>query len=260
MKTQAEPAMPALVQLTAPAAGLRKPPIRIGLGAESVATKPPWLTVRWNQSPTFLALEARLREHRLHTVCEEAMCPNRGECWARGVATVLIMGDICTRRCGFCAIGKGRPAPLDPDEPRRMGETAALLGAHYLVITSVDRDDLPDGGAAHFGACVRAVRDRTGADVEVLIPDFQGRRDSLELLLESRPICLAHNVETVPELYRTARPGSFYQRSLSVLAMSKEIAPDIATKSNIMLGLGETSEAVRRVLVDLLLSFFDGLT
>ncbi|HUZ76675.1 MAG TPA: lipoyl synthase [Chloroflexota bacterium] len=260
METEAEPVVPAQGQLAASAEGVRKPPIRIGLGTERIVTKPDWLKVRWNQSQTFLALEAQLREHHLHTVCEEALCPNRGECWARGVATVLIMGDICTRRCGFCAIGKGRPAPLDPDEPRRMAETAALLGARYLVITSVDRDDLPDGGAAHFAACVRAVRDRTRADVEVLVPDFQGRRSSLELLLDSRPICLAHNVETVPELYRTARPGSFYPRSLSVLAMSKEIAPDIATKSNIMLGLGETRDGVRRVLEDLRGVGCDGLT
>ncbi|MHB8619459.1 MAG: lipoyl synthase [Chloroflexota bacterium] len=261
--------------------GIRKPPIRIGgtirIGEATGATiehgadggrvpqppaerKPEWLKVRWGSGETFQRVERELRAHKLHTVCEEALCPNRGECWSRGVATVLIMGDICTRRCGFCAIGKGRPAALDPSEPQSMAETAAIMGARYLVITSVDRDDLADGGAAHFGACIRAVRERTGADVEALIPDFKGQRSSLETLLEARPICLAHNVETVPELYRLARPGSFYPRSLSVLRLSKEIAPSIATKSNLMLGMGETEDGVRRVMEDLREAGCDGLT
>ena len=238
--------------------GVRKPPIR--LGDQGSQPKPDWLKVRWGAGETFRRVERELRSHGLHTVCEEALCPNRGECWERGVATVLIMGDICTRRCGFCAIGKGRPGPLDAGEPERVAETATIMGARYLVITSVDRDDLPDGGAAHFGACIRAVRESTGADVEALIPDFKGERLPLETLLESRPICLAHNVETVPELYRTARPGSFYERSLSVLRMSKEIAPRIATKSNIMLGLGESSDGIRRVMDDLRTAGCDGLT
>jgi lipoic acid synthetase len=239
---------------------IRKPPIRIGQGLVNIQPKPEWLKVRWGGGPTFNMVEQELRSHGLHTVCEEAMCPNRGECWGRGVATVLIMGDVCTRRCGFCAIGKGRPAPLDPLEPRHVAETAAILGARYLVLTSVDRDDLPDGGASHFGACIRAVRDRLGADVEALIPDFKGSRPALETLLESRPICLAHNVETVPELYRTVRPGSFYERSVSVLRMSKEIAPGIATKSNLMLGLGETRDGILRVMHDLREVACDGLT
>ncbi|HLG73699.1 MAG TPA: lipoyl synthase [Chloroflexota bacterium] len=241
---------------------VRKPPIRIGQtqGPVNIQPKPDWLKVRWGAGPTFNMVEQQLRSHGLHTVCEEAMCPNRGECWGRGVATVLIMGDVCTRRCGFCAIGKGRPAPLDPLEPAHVAETAAILGARYLVITSVDRDDLPDGGAAHFGACIRAVRERLGADVEALIPDFKGSRAALEALLEARPICLAHNVETVPELYRTVRPGSFYDRSVSVLRMSKELAPDVATKSNLMLGLGETREGILRVMHDLREAGCDGLT
>jgi lipoic acid synthetase len=243
-----------------PLTAIRKPPIRIGAGAVTIQPKPEWLKVRWGGGPTFNHLEQQLRSHRLHTVCEEAMCPNRGECWGRGVATVLIMGDVCTRRCGFCAIGKGRPAALDPGEPARVAETAAILGARYMVITSVDRDDLPDGGAAHFAACIRAVRERTGADVEALIPDFKGLRSSLETLLEARPICLAHNVETVPELYRTVRPGSFYQRSLDVLRMSKDVSPETATKSNLMLGLGETREGVLRVMHDLRAAGCDGLT
>lgn len=239
---------------------VRKPPIRIGGGVVNVQPKPEWLKVRWGGGPTFNLVEQQLRSHGLHTVCEEAMCPNRGECWNRGVATVLIMGDVCTRRCGFCAIGKGRPAPLDPEEPNGVAETAAILGARYLVITSVDRDDLADGGAAHFGACIQAVRERTGADVEALIPDFKGSRSALETLLAARPICLAHNVETVPELYRAVRPGSFYERSLSVLRMSKEIAPSIATKSNLMLGLGESRDGVLRVMEDLRAAGCDGLT
>jgi lipoic acid synthetase len=238
---------------------VRKPPIRIG--APILAhPRPDWLKVRWSNGERLRSLEHDLRARGLHTVCEEAMCPNRSECWGRGVATVLIMGDVCTRRCGFCAIGKGRPGPLDPREPQSTAELAAIMGAHYLVITSVDRDDLPDGGAAHFAACVQAVREHTGALVETLIPDFKGRRTSLETLLAARPACLAHNVETVPELYRLARPGSFYDRSLSVLRMSKEIAPAIATKSNIMLGLGETRDGVLRVLHDLRAAGCDGLT
>ncbi|MBV9120292.1 MAG: lipoyl synthase [Chloroflexi bacterium] len=239
---------------------VRKPPIRIGQGAVRIERKPEWLRVRWGAGPALKALEDELRAHQLHTVCEEAICPNRGECWSRGVATVLIMGNVCTRRCGFCAIGKGRPASLDAAEPQHVAETAAILGARYMVITSVDRDDLTDGGAAHFGACIRAVRERTGSDVEALIPDFKGKRSSLETLLESRPICLAHNVETVPELYRSVRPGSFYERSVGVLRASKEIVPDIATKSNLMLGLGETREGVLRVLTDLRAANCDGLT
>jgi lipoic acid synthetase len=243
---------------------VRKPPIRIGLASipnsQFPIPKPDWLKVRWGGGPTFNLVEQQLRSHGLHTVCEEAMCPNRGECWSRGVATVLIMGDVCTRRCGFCAIGKGRPATLNPDEPRAVAETAAILGARYLVITSVDRDDLPDGGSAHFGACIRAVRERIGADVEALIPDFKGSRSAVETLLGARPICLAHNVETVPELYRTVRPGSFYERSLSVLRMSKDISPRTATKSNLMLGLGETRDGVLRVMDDLREAGCDGLT
>lgn len=242
-----------------PAAGVKKPGIRTG-GPSAIERKPDWLKVRWGYGETFNLVERQMRERNLHTVCEEAICPNRGECWARGVATVLIMGDICTRRCGFCAIGKGRPGALDPAEPASVAETAAILGARYLVITSVDRDDLPDGGAAHFGDCIRAVRERTGADVEVLVPDFKGRRESVETLLKAEPICFAHNVETVPELYRKARPGSFYDRSLKVLRFSKEIAPAIATKSNIMLGLGETKEGVIRVMEDLRSVGCDGLT
>jgi len=225
-----------------------------------VQARPDWLKVRWDVNQRFTDMAQQLRAHGLHTVCEEAACPNRSECWGRGVATVLIMGDICTRRCGFCAIGKGRPASLNPREPQEVADVAAILGAHYLVITSVDRDDLPDGGAAHFGACVRAVRKRTGADVETLVPDFKGDRQSLEILLESGPACLAHNVETVPRLYRLARPGSFYQRSVSVLRLSKDVAPGIATKSNLMLGLGETRDEVLAVMNDLREAACDGLT
>ena len=244
------------------AEAVRKPPIRIGAipNAATPSPKPDWLKVRWGGGPTFNMVEKQLRSYGLHTVCEEAICPNRGECWSRGVATVLIMGDVCTRRCGFCAIGKGRPASLNPDEPAAVAETAAILGARYLVITSVDRDDLPDAGAAHFAACIRAVRERTGADVEALIPDFKGSGDSIETLLAAQPICLAHNVETVPELYRTVRPGSFYERSLSVLRTSKELSPKTATKSNIMLGLGETREGVAGVMEDLRAAGCDGLT
>jgi lipoyl synthase len=241
---------------------VRKPPIRIGhvQVQPAAGAKPDWLKVRWGGGPTFNMVEQQLRSYGLHTVCEEAICPNRGECWSRGVATVLIMGDVCTRRCGFCAIGKGRPGNLNADEPAGVAETAAILGARYLVITSVDRDDLRDGGAGHFAACIRAVRERTGADVEALIPDFKGSRASIETLLAAEPICLAHNVETVPELYRAVRPGSFYDRSLSVLRISKDIAPGTATKSNIMLGLGETRQGLQRVMEDLRSVGCDGLT
>lgn len=243
------------------AEAVRKPPIRIGgVTREPPAPKPEWIKVRWGGGAAFSNVERQLRSHGLHTVCEEAMCPNRGECWGRGVATVLIMGDVCTRRCGFCAIGKGKPASLNPEEPAEVAEIAAIMGARYMVITSVDRDDLSDGGAGHFATCIRTVRERTGADVEALIPDFKGSRASLETLLAAMPICLAHNVETVPELYRTVRPGSFYQRSLSVLRLSKEISPSTATKSNLMLGLGETREGVVRVMEDLRAAGCDGLT
>jgi len=198
-------------------------------------------------------LKGVLREQHLHTVCEEASCPNIGECFSRGTATFMIMGDICTRRCPFCDVGHGRPLPLDPDEPVQLAETIAAMGLRYVVITSVDRDDLRDGGAMHFAACIRAVRTRNpGIHIETLVPDFRGRMElALEILSETPPDVFNHNLETVPRLYKQARPGADYQWSLELLRQFKRSNPSIPTKSGIMLGLGETNEEVQDVMRDL---------
>ncbi len=180
------------------------------------------------------------------------MCPNQGECWGRGTATFLILGDVCTRRCGFCAIGKGRPGPVDPEEPRHLAETVVGLGLRFAVITSVDRDDLPDGGAFQFVACIREIRRLApGVGIEVLTPDFRGDHAAIEKVVAARPEVLAHNVETVPRLYPQVRVGSRYERSLEVLRHARRVDPGLRTKSNIMLGLGETHGEVLRVMRDL---------
>jgi lipoic acid synthetase len=193
-----------------------------------------------------------LRSGSLHTVCEEARCPNLGECFARGTATFLLLGDRCTRRCAYCAVSTARPRPPDPGEPERVAETARQLGLRYVVLTSVDRDDLPDGGAAHFATTVRAVR-RTlpAAGVEVLTPDFRGDGDALRVVLEAGPDVFNHNIETVPRLFPRLRPQGRYRLSLDVLAAVKAIRPGGTTKSGLMVGLGETDEEVVAVLSDL---------
>lgn len=214
--------------------------------------KPEWLRVRLPAGDRAAEVRRRMRSGRLHTVCEEAQCPNQGECWGHGTATFLILGDVCTRRCGFCAIGKGRPGPVDLEEPRHLAETVAALGLRFTVITSVDRDDLPDGGAFQFVACIQAIRQHCpGVGVEVLVPDFKGDHAAIEKVVAARPEVLAHNVETVPRLYRRVRPGSRYQRSLDVLRHARAVDPGLRTKSNLMLGLGERREEILEVLRDL---------
>jgi lipoic acid synthetase len=192
-----------------------------------------------------------LRELRLETVCENARCPNRPECYARRTATFMILGNVCTRPCGFCSVAKGMPEPLEDDEPERVAEAAARLGLRHVVITSVTRDDLPDGGAEHFARCIAEVRRRTGAAVEVLTPDFLGDTAAIDHVLAARPEVYNHNMETVPRFYRKVRGRAEYQRSLDLLAYVKRQAPHIVTKSGLMLGLGETYEELFEVLADL---------
>ncbi len=214
---------------------------------------PEWFKIKMPSAKLMAPTKSSLERWRLHTVCEEAKCPNSGECWSKGTATVLIMGDYCTRGCRFCAVKKGRPSPLDPDEPNRVARAAMEMGLRYVVITSVTRDDLPDGGAGHFAATIQAIRRQLPESrIEVLIPDFQGSTEALTAVVEARPDVLGHNLETVPSLYRRVRPQADYQRSLGVLAKAKELDPTIVTKSGIMLGLGEGEGEVRQVLADLI--------
>ena len=224
--------------------------------------KPPWIRVRAPSSPRFYEIKTILREHHLHTVCEEASCPNIGECFGKGTATFMIMGDICTRRCPFCDVGHGRPLPLDSDEPANLAETIAALKLSYVVITSVDRDDLRDGGAGHFRDCIRKVREISpGTQIEVLVPDFRGRLErALEILSECPPDVMNHNLETVPRLYKQARPGSDYAHSLKLLQEFKRRFADIPTKSGLMVGLGETDEEILAVMRDMRVHEIDMLT
>jgi lipoyl synthase len=226
-------------------------PIRI-VAAERLR-KPEWIRVRAASSPRFYEIKQILREHRLHTVCEEASCPNIGECFGKGTATFMIMGDICTRRCPFCDVGHGRPLALDGEEPINLARTIAALRLRYVVITSVDRDDLRDGGAQHFVDCIRAVREHSpGTQIEVLVPDFRGRLDrALDILCQAPPDVMNHNLETVPRLYRQARPGSDYAHSLRLLQAFKERYPAVPTKSGLMVGLGETDDEILQTMRDL---------
>src|SRR6266853_932226 len=202
--------------------------------------KPDWIRVRAPSSPRFYEIKRILREHHLHTVCEEASCPNIGECFGKGTATFMIMGDVCTRRCPFCDVAHGRPLALDPDEPMNLAKTIAALRLSYVVVTSVDRDDLRDGGAGHFRDCIRKVREISPRTrIEILVPDFRGRLErALEVLSEAPPDVMNHNLETVPRLYKQARPGSDYAHSLELLGQFKSRFPDIPTKSGLMVGLG----------------------
>lgn len=215
--------------------------------------KPKWIRAQSHASPRVQQLKRVLREMRLHTVCEEAACPNLGECFGHGTATFMIMGDICTRRCPFCDVAHGRPNPLDPEEPSNLAKTIQAMGLSYVVITSVDRDDLRDGGAGHFVACIDSVRAlNPQTRVEILVPDFRGRMDrALEILDRAPPDVFNHNLETVPRLYRKARPGSDYQWSLDLLKAFKARHPSVPTKSGLMLGLGETVQEVEDVMRDL---------
>jgi lipoic acid synthetase len=213
---------------------------------------PPWLRTKLPQGNNYSCTSSLIRDLGLNTVCQSAKCPNTWECFGKKVATFLIMGGICTRNCRFCNITSGDLEPLDPTEPGRVAEAAERLELRHVVITSVTRDDLPDGGASHFAATIRAVREKLpDASVEVLIPDFQGEEQALRTVLDERPDIMNHNVETVPRLYESIRPQADYAQSLEVLKRSKEIAPDIPTKSGLMLGLGEEDTEVMRVLDDL---------
>ncbi len=219
---------------------------------EGVDRRPSWLTVRMPVGGRYTQLDRLMRGQRLHTVCEEARCPNLGECWSYGTATFIILGDICTRACAFCAVRSGRPVGLDTDEPRRVAEAVREMGITHAVITSVDRDDLPDGGAGIFAATIRQVKELSpGCAVEVLTPDFQGSRESIRTVLEAGPEVFNHNIETVPRLFPRVRPKSAYQRSLGVLMAAAELASEARVKSGLMVGLGESMEEVKEVLRDL---------
>jgi lipoyl synthase len=221
--------------------------------AEVRTRRPSWLKVRMPAGEDYYALKGLMRGLALHTVCESARCPNIGECWGHGTATFMILGDQCTRRCGFCAVPKGRPrGHVDAEEPDRVARAAQSMGLSHVVVTSVDRDDLPDGGSGIFARVIEALRRAVpGAKVEVLIPDFRGSAESLQTVLSARPDVLNHNIETVRRLYPVARRGSGYERSLDLLAHARSLEPSIATKSGLMVGLGETFEEVCGVLEDL---------
>jgi lipoic acid synthetase len=224
--------------------------------------KPAWIRARSPADPEVQRLKRVLRDNNLHTVCEEASCPNLGECFAQGTATFMIMGDICTRRCPFCDVAHGRPDPLDPDEPLNLARTIEAMRLRYVVVTSVDRDDLRDGGAQHFVACIDAIRARTPeTHIEILVPDFRGRMDTaLAIMQTTPPDVFNHNLETVPRLYAKARPGSDYDWSLDLLQRFKATHPDVPTKSGLMLGLGETVEEIEQVMRDLRTHDVDMLT
>jgi lipoyl synthase len=221
----------------------------VRIGGPITASGPPrpdWLKVRAPGGPNYRNLKQLVEDLRLHTVCESAHCPNIGDCWERRSATFMILGDICTRACGFCAIKTGRPLPLDRDEPERVAEAIEHLGLRFCVITSVNRDELPDGGAEIFAATIRAIRRRCpGTGIEVLIPDFEGDRDALAAVVDARPDILNHNMESIERLYRTVRPQARYGRSLELLRRAKEMEPGIVTKSGMMLGVGEELDEVR---------------
>src|SRR3954452_15112193 len=225
--------------------------------------KPAWIRVRAPRPGSrFHDIKRILREQKLHTVCEEASCPNIGECFGKGTATFMILGDICTRRCPFCDVAHGRPLAPDAEEPKHLAETIAQLELRYVVITSVDRDDLRDGGAQHFVDCIRAVRAASpGTTIEVLVPDFRGRLDrALEILAAAPPDVMNHNLETVPRLYKQARPGGDYKHSLKLLQEFKRLYPDVPTKSGLMVGLGETDAEILAVMRDLRAHDVDMLT
>lgn len=221
--------------------------------SENLIRKPKWIRAKAHSSPKVQEIKRMMRELELHSVCEEASCPNLGECFGHGTATFMIMGGICTRRCPFCDVAHGKPDSLDADEPQNLAKAIAKLNLNYVVVTSVDRDDLRDGGAGHFAECIAAVREHCGdTKIEVLVPDFRGRMDrALEALADNPPDVFNHNLETIPRLYRAARPGSSYEWSLDLLEEHKKQHPDVPTKSGLMLGLGEELDEVREVMRDL---------
>ncbi|HXD39038.1 MAG TPA: lipoyl synthase [Ramlibacter sp.] len=243
------------------AAKLSRIPVKVE--QSELLRKPEWIRVKAGSPSTrFYEIKQILRESKLHTVCEEASCPNIGECFGKGTATFMIMGDKCTRRCPFCDVGHGRPDPLDASEPENVARTIARLKLKYVVITSVDRDDLRDGGAGHFVDCIRATRKLSpGTTIEVLVPDFRGRDDrALEILTAAPPDVMNHNLETIPRLYREARPGSNYAFSLNLLKKFKALRPEVPTKSGLMVGLGETDDEILQVMRDMREHRIDMLT
>ena len=230
---------------------VRRIPIKV-VPTDQPLRKPDWIRIRLTANPEVDRIKGILRQRKLASVCEEASCPNLSECFSHGTATFMIMGEICTRRCPFCDVAHGKPNPLDPDEPRQLAEAVAEMQLKYVVVTSVDRDDLKDSGAGHFAACIEAVRKANPTTtLEVLVPDFRGRMDiALSILADTPPDVFNHNLETVPRLYKKARPGADYEWSLELLARYKSIQPDVQTKSGLMLGLGETFEEVVEVMKD----------
>ena len=236
--------------------------IPIKIVPQPAPRKPEWIRMKVPDSARFREIKQILRDNNLHTVCEEASCPNIGECFSGGTATFMILGDVCTRRCPFCDVAHGKPLPPDTEEPEKLARTIAAMRLKYVVITSVDRDDLRDGGARHFVDCIRASREHSPSlKIEVLVPDFRGRLDTaLEVLSEAPPDVMNHNLETVPRLYKQARPGADYMHSLKLLADFKARFPEIPTKSGLMLGLGETDEEILEVMRDLRAHNVDMLT
>ena len=237
-------------------------PVKVEPTRGPIARKPPWIRAKAPTNPRVRELKALLRAQKLHTVCEEASCPNLGECFTHGTATFMVMGDLCTRRCPFCDVAHGRPEPLDVEEPRHLAEAVRAMDLKYVVITSVDRDDLRDGGASHFAQCIDATRQYVpGIKIEILVPDFRGRMDkAINELLVSPPDVFNHNLETVPRLYKKARPGADYQWSLDLIQCFGEKQPQVPTKSGLMLGLGEEIDEVKQVLSDLREHHCDMLT
>lgn len=221
---------------------------------DTVLRKPDWIRIKLPAGEKVNQIKQSLRENRLHTVCEEAACPNLGECFSHGTATFMIMGDLCTRRCPFCDVAHGKPQPLDAEEPLNLANTIAAMALKYVVVTSVNRDDLRDGGAGHFAACIAAIRQQSpNTTIEILTPDFRGRMETALPILQEQPCdVFNHNLETVPRLYLEARPGADYKTSLQLLQRHKQLLPEVPTKSGLMLGIGETEEEVVQVLKDLL--------
>ena len=236
-------------------------PVKV-IPSVELPVKPSWIRAKLPASPEISRIKQILRKHKLASVCEEAACPNLGECFSGGTATFMIMGEICTRRCPFCDVAHGRPNALDENEPRELAEAIAEMQLKYVVITSVDRDDLRDGGAQHFADCIRETRQRSeGIRIEVLVPDFRGRMDvALDILEQEAPDVFNHNLESVPSLYKKIRPGSDYQWSLDLLKKYKERRPDVLTKSGLMLGLGETADELIQVMKDMRAHNIDMIT
>ena len=235
---------------------MSKAPTRARVNPAEIDTtpkrRPPWIRVKMDKSINYRAVNHLIHAHSLHTVCEEAMCPNQGECWSSGTATFMILGDVCTRACKFCDVKHGRPGALDWDEPERVAQAVREMALKHAVITSVNRDDRPDGGAPIFAALIRRIRElQPGCSVEVLIPDFQGSLEALKMVMEARPDILNHNVETVPQLFREVQPQSKYAYSEATLVNAKKLAPDVLTKSGLMVGFGETMSQIKDTMRDL---------